>query len=49
MAHELGRTVDMAEIKAHLAEELGVALGRSFMPTARQPGARQPGAGEPSA
>ena len=35
MARELGRTVDMAEVKAHLAEELGVALGRSFMPAAR--------------
>jgi lipoyl(octanoyl) transferase len=40
MARELGRAVDMAEIKAHLAEDLGVALGRSFTPTAREPGGR---------
>ncbi|HWN66530.1 MAG TPA: lipoyl(octanoyl) transferase LipB [Haliangium sp.] len=30
MAHELGRDVDMAEVKAHLTEDLGLALGRAF-------------------
>jgi lipoate-protein ligase B len=30
MARELGRDVAMAEVKAALTEELGVALGRAF-------------------
>lgn len=30
MARELGRPVDMAEVKAQLAEDLGAALGRAF-------------------
>jgi lipoate-protein ligase B len=34
MARELGRDVDMAEVKAHLTEDLGVALGRVFAPAA---------------
>jgi lipoyl(octanoyl) transferase len=30
MTRELGREVAMAEVKAHLAEDLGAALGRAF-------------------
>ena len=34
MARELGREVDMAEVKAHLTEDLVQALGRAFAPRA---------------
>lgn len=34
MERELGHAVDMAEVKAHLTEDLGAALGRVFVPAA---------------
>jgi lipoate-protein ligase B len=38
MARETGRDdLDMAEVKVHLAAELGAALGREFVPAQRSP------------